>query len=67
MHVLLKCQLYESLRKQLTDEIRNLSIALEELCDTDKLSFILSNHLIAKASAKTCHLILVRRRTILYS
>ena len=58
MHVLLKCPLYESLGKQLTEEIRNLSVAFDEFCDTDKLSFILSNPLIAKASAKTCHLIL---------
>ena len=65
MHVLLK--LYESLRKQLTEKIRNLSIDFDEFCDTDKLSFILSNPLIAKASTKTCHLILERRSTILYS
>ena len=69
MDVLLKCPLYESLRKQLTGEIRNLSIAFEEFRDTDnlklKLSFILSNPLIA--NAKTCHLILERRCTILYS
>ena len=57
MHVLLKCPLYESLRKQLTEEIRNVSITFEELCDTDKLS----NPLIAKVSAKTYHIILERR------
>ena len=56
MHVLLKRQLYESLRKQLSEEIRNLSIAFDEFCDTDKLSFILSNPLIAKASAKNLSL-----------
>ena len=65
MHVLLKCPLYESLRKKIADEVRDLSTAYEEFCDTDKLSFILSNPLIAKASAKTCHLILERRRAIL--
>ena len=52
MHVLLKCPLYKSLRKKLTDEIRKLSISYEEFCDTDKLSYILSNPLIAKRVPK---------------
>ena len=66
MHVILKCPIYESLRNNLIDEIRNLSIDFDGFSDTDKLSFILSNPLVAKASAKTCHLILERRRTLLY-
>ena len=66
MHVILKCPIYESLRNNLIDEIRNLSIDFDGFSDTDKLSFILLNPLVAKASAKTCHLILERRRTLLY-
>ena len=64
------------LKKKVTGEIRNLSISYEEFCDTvsyeefcdtDKLSYILANPLIAKASSKICHLILERRRAILNS
>ena len=54
------------LKNNLNDEIRNLSIDFDGFSDTDKLFFILSNPLIAKASAKTCDLISERRRTLLY-
>ena len=52
MNVILKCPIYEPLRNNLIDEIRNLSIDFDGFSDTYKLSFILSNPYIAKASAK---------------
>ena len=67
MHVILLSPLYESLRRNLFDEIRTLSVEFDAFCDTEKLYFILSDPLIAKASARTCHIILNNRRTILYS
>ena len=49
MNVILHCPLYDSLRRNLFDEIRTLSVEFDDLCDKDKLSFILSNPLIVKA------------------
>ena len=48
IHVILHCPLQESLRRNLFDEIRTLSVEFDAFCDTEKLSFILANPLIGK-------------------
>ncbi len=67
IHVLLHCQLYNTLRAELFAEANLICNEFDNLSDNDKIVFILSNPCIAKFSAKTCSLILNRRREVLFN
>ncbi|MES9880789.1 MAG: reverse transcriptase family protein [Sedimenticola sp.] len=65
-HVLLVCPLYDNIRIDLFEEARGIIANFDELSVDEKVAFILSNPNIAKLSAKTCSLILNKRRDTLY-
>ena len=68
IHVLLHCPEYRSLRDELLYEAEQILGGFTNLSDTEKISFILTNTSIVKASAKTCFFfILNKRRDLLYS
>jgi hypothetical protein len=62
IHVLTQCPLYEDLRFELFNNAMYLCPYLYGFTDCEKLCFILSNADIVQLSAKTCLLILERRR-----
>ena len=67
-HVILNCPLYEDFREKLFHTIRSNVTDFDGMSDNMKLSTILGNENInvTRSSAKTCHDILIRRRTLLY-
>lgn len=66
-HVLLHCPLYTELRNELFSIAEQILNGFQSLNDSAKVSFILSDPSIVKISAKTCYLILNKRRSLLYS
>ena len=67
IHVLLHCPGYRSLRDELLYEAEQTLDGFTNLSDTEKISFILTNTSIVKASVKPYFLILNKRRELLYS
>ena len=67
MHVLLHCTEYNTLRDELLIEAEQISENFTDLSDTNKISFLLTNMSIVKASVKTCSQILNKRRNLLSS
>lgn len=67
IHVLFHCSAYHCLRNELTERACELNSNINNLCDEDKLIFVLSNENMIKISAKTCFMILKSRSNILYS
>ncbi len=65
-HVLIPCPLYCDIRNDLFHGSTNIYDNFNDLNDTDKLSFILSNVNIVIDSSKVCHNILTRRKTFTY-
>jgi hypothetical protein len=65
LHVILHCPVYEDLRVQLFHEASYVCSNFNSFSDIDKLCFIMSNNEIVKCSAKTCWLILERRRNFI--
>ncbi len=62
-HVLKRCPLYYDIRNIFFHAATNIYDDFNDLNDTDKLSFILSNGSIVIDSSKACHNILKRRQT----
>ncbi len=65
-HLILKCDAYADIRDDLFAQTRTIYPHLNNLSDSDKLSFILSSHLTTAQSALTCHNILQQRRNLIY-
>jgi len=65
-HVLFHCNAYNSLRTELYVKACNVNVGFNNLCDQDKLIFVLSNDDMLQISAKTCYLILNTRNHLLY-
>ncbi len=65
-HVLIRCPLYCDVRNVLFHAATNVYDDFNDLNDTDKLSFILSNGSIVIDSSKACHNILKRQHTFIY-
>ena len=65
-HVLFHCNAYNSLRTELYAKACNVNVGFNNLCDQDKLIFVLSNDDMLQISAKTCYLILNTRNDLLY-
>ena len=69
-HALLHCPrgLYSDIRGKLFQAIRSHEVGFDSMSDKMKLSMILGheNVQVIRSCAKTCHDILVRRRTLLY-
>ncbi len=59
-YVLIRCPLYCDIRNVLFHAATNIYEDFNDLNDTDKLSFILSNGSIVIDSSKACHNILKR-------
>ena len=66
VHVLLHCPQYTSLRNKLFSKAGDIRNDFYSLDDNEKISFILSDPSIVKESAKTCYMILNKRRSLLY-
>ncbi len=62
-HVLIRCPLYCGIRNVLFHAATNIYNDFNDINDTDKLSFILSNGSIIIDSSKACDTILTRRQT----
>ena len=65
-HVILICPKYNDIRTPLIDIVSNINPMLGDH-SLELLHFILSDKRICRLSAKTLHLILQRRRDILYT
>ncbi len=66
-HVLIRCPLYCDIRNDLIHAATHIYDNFNDLNDTDKLSFILSDENIIINSSKACHNILKRRQTFMCS
>ena len=66
IHVLFDCNAYQSIRDSLTTKACEVNNNYVNLCDQDKLIFVLSNEDMLKVSAKTCFMILKTRNNLLY-
>ena len=66
MHVLLNCDIYDSIRSELLGKAVKVKYNFNLLSDEQKLTFLFSNHEMIRASAKACWLILQRRSALLY-
>ncbi len=64
-HVILRCDAYSDIRDDLFAHIRTIYPQFSNLSDIDRLSFILSSHLVTAQSALACHNILQQRRNLL--
>ena len=67
LHVITKCDIYDDLRLVLYDEAIAVNENFANLCDMDKLVFLLTNDKTVKIVAKTCVSILNRRKVLLYN
>ena len=65
-HVLLNCPYYNDIRDDMFEMIVSNDDSFEDLLPCDKFIFILSHPLYLKICAKTCDLILQKRRELLY-
>ena len=65
-HVIVNCAMYCDLREDLFYKCNNVDTFFNNMSDTEKMCFILSNEKIAYSSAKTLKLMLQRWRTVLY-
>ena len=67
-HVILNCPLYEDFIEKLFYAVWSHVTDFDSMSDSMKLSTILGNEnaTVIRSSAKTCHDILMRRRTLLY-
>ena len=66
-HVILECNIYDDIRHNLFHHAVQLNPAFMSLSNEEKLCFILANPDMSNFSAKACHLILARRRTLMYN
>lgn len=66
VHVLFHCPLYQSLRNDIVNKAIEIDASFNNLCDQDRLNFVLSNEHMIKVSSKTCFLILKARNNHLY-
>ena len=66
VHTLIRCPLYDIHRHELFEYISIIAPDFNQLSDIDKFVFIMSNSLVSKVCAKTCHVILNERRKALY-
>jgi hypothetical protein len=67
LHVIVHCPLYEDLREELFHHCQNADPMFMSRSDEGKMEFILSNHNVAKNSAKILSEILRRRRCLVFS
>ena len=65
MHVLLHCPVYSVLRNNIFYEAEQLSNGFLNSSDYEKITFIMTNASIVKLNAKTCYLILNKRRSLI--
>ena len=65
VHVIMKCNLYDDLRDDLFDAASSINPSFPILCDMDKFVFLMCHKSMVKFSAKTCRLILQRRRSFM--
>ena len=66
-HVLMRCNFYRDQRRLMLDSVQNICQNVNDMSQSDLFIFLLTNQKICKIVAKTCHLILTRRRHHLYS
>ena len=66
IHVLFHCNAYQSIRDVLTSKACGINANFVNLCDQDKLIFVLADENMIKVSAKTCFMILRTRNNLLY-
>ena len=67
IHVLFKCQKYESQRVALVAKANELGYNLAQLSDNEKLTLLFSTNSLVRVVAKTCYLILKYRKSLLYT
>ena len=65
-HVLLRCPLYDDFRNHLYYVAETFNDNFNTLDDNQKLVFLFSDVNMIRVCAKTCHLILKRRRNFIY-
>ena len=65
IHVILHCPMYSDLRFMLFEKAESCSNNFANLCDNDKMSFLLSDQNMIRISAKTCFNILNRRSSFI--
>ena len=67
LHVLTVCSMYTDFRVELYTKARERSQEFNSFSCTEKMCFVLSHGSLAKFTAKTCFVMLKRRRNLLYT
>ena len=66
-HVLIRCPVYDDIRRNTLFEARYFYENFENMSNTEQMCIMLADERLVKSAAKTCNDILARRRRILYS
>ena len=66
-HVIMYCDKYNDIRNDIFTKASEVDTLFNSKNDTDKFVFIFSNELLIRTIAKSCHIILNRRRGLLYN
>ncbi len=67
IHVLTECPLYSDIREELFEHAHAVIPNFSLMSNCDKFNNLFQNENIIKYCAKTCHAILARRKSVLYS
>ena len=67
LHFLTKCTAFTEERQQLYNSVSPFIVDFNQMTDIDKSGILMSNANICKITARACHEMLTKRRSILYS